>query len=198
MLAGSLTPPSDAPLLREVCVRILGIDPGSNATGYGVIERRGSQLAHVAHGTVRPAAGAPLAARLADIQRGIAGVISQYAPDLGVVEQVFVAANPRSALVLGQARGAILAAIGAAQLPVEELAAREIKQAVTGSGSADKLQVKAMVMRLLSLSSKPGSDASDALAAAICRAHQGELAGVARRPRPRSRRSGSFTVRRAR
>jgi crossover junction endodeoxyribonuclease RuvC len=154
-----------------VKLRIIGIDPGSRATGYGVVERRGARVAHVAHGTLRTVPGAPLAERLADLHRRIVEVTDRCVPDEAVVEQVFVSANVRSALVLGQARGTVLAALGAAGLPVAELAPRAIKKAVVGTGSATKGQVQTMVARLLGLEKLPPSDAADALAAAICRAH---------------------------
>ena len=152
-------------------MRILGIDPGSNATGFGVVERDGGRLVHVAHGTLRPARGQSMALRLAEIHAGVVALIAQYAPTHVAIEKIFVAASPRSALVLGQARGVALAAIGAAGLPFEELSPQAIKLAVTGSGAAAKPQVQAMVRRLLALETLPARDAADALAAAICRAH---------------------------
>jgi crossover junction endodeoxyribonuclease RuvC len=169
-------------------MRILGIDPGSNATGFGVVERRGGRLIHVAHGTVRPPRGAPLAVRLEYLHGAIRQLVAEYRPDVAVVEQVFVAASPRAALVLGQARGAVLSAVGAAGLAVSEYTASQVKQAVTGNGRAGKAQVKTMVRRLLGLDRAPASDAADALAVAIRHAHSGRLesAGVvgSRRRRP--------------
>jgi crossover junction endodeoxyribonuclease RuvC len=157
---------------------ILGIDPGSTATGYGVVEGTRAGLRHVAHGIVRPKAGDPLASRLAHIHAEVLAVARAHAPELAVVERIFVAANPRSALVLGQARGVALAALAAAQVEVGEFAAREVKQAVVGNGNATKAQVQAMVMRLLALDVKPPTDAADALAIAICQAHSGRLSGL--------------------
>ena len=185
-------------------MRILGIDPGSAVTGYGVVEREGAQLLHVAHGTLRPPRNGSLAGRLARIQAGIAEIIEAHEPDVAVIEQVFVRpSNPRSALVLGQARGAALAALGAAGLAVDELSPQEVKSAVAGAGNASKDQVQRMVKRLLSLERVPAQDAADALAAAICRAHQGRLAGLPSRPtrsrsRSRPRSSGDWVVRRSR
>jgi crossover junction endodeoxyribonuclease RuvC len=189
-------------------LRILGIDPGSLVTGYGVVERHGADVRHVAHGTLRPPRAAALASRLAAIHAGVAGVIEAHRPDLVVVEQVFVAANARAALVLGQARGVALAAASAAGLRVEELSPQHVKQAVAGSGAAEKLQVQRMVQRLLGLAAPPAQDAADALAAALCRAHRsaavlaqaglGQRAGRGagrRRARPRAAR---FVLRRAR
>jgi crossover junction endodeoxyribonuclease RuvC len=151
-------------------LRILGIDPGTNATGYGVVERDGARMRHVAHGTLRPARAQSMAARLSQIYAGLAGVIAQHEPTCVVIERIFVAASQSSALVLGQARGVALAAVGAAGLPFEELAPQQIKLAVTGSGAAQKAQIQAMVRRLLALEAPPARDAADALAAAICRA----------------------------
>jgi crossover junction endodeoxyribonuclease RuvC len=172
-------------------MRILGIDPGSTATGFGVIEHAGGELCHVAHGTLRPPRRAPLPERLACLQRSLADVIADHDPDLAVVERVFVATSPRSALVLGAARGVVLATLAGAGLPLHEYATREVKQAVVGTGAAEKRQVQLMVRRLLGLSRVPASDASDALAAAICHAHAGRLATLSVSPRLRRRRAGS-------
>jgi crossover junction endodeoxyribonuclease RuvC len=178
-------------------LRILGIDPGSLVTGYGVVERSGADVRHVAHGTLRPPRAAGLAARLAAIHEGIREVIAAHRPDGVVVEQVFVASNARAALVLGQARGVALAAAAAAGLAVEELSPQEVKRAVAGHGAAPKAQVQRMVQRLLALRSAPAQDAADALAAALCRAHQGALVGL--RPRPaRRRRARASSVSRGR
>lgn len=179
-------------------LRILGIDPGSAVTGYGAIERRGSALRHLGHGTLRPPRGETLAARLQRLHAGVREVVARHAPDVVCVEQVFVAASPRSALVLGQARGAVLAALGEAGLTLVEFAPSRIKQAVTGSGRAAKSQVQYMVRRLLALERSPAADAADALAAAICGAHLGPLEPP--RPAPRRLRRGrapSFAVRRS-
>jgi crossover junction endodeoxyribonuclease RuvC len=170
-------------------LRILGIDPGSLVTGYGVVERRGADVHHVAHGTLRPPRTAPLAARLAALQAGLASVIAAHRPDLVVVEQVFVASNARAALVLGQARGAALAAAAAAGLAVEELSPQEVKRAVVGHGGAQKLQVQRMVQRLLALAAAPATDAADALAAALCRAHQSALVRLRAAVPPAKRRA---------
>jgi len=169
-------------------VRILGIDPGSNVTGYGVIDRASGQLVHVAHGTVRFPPRQPLALRLHHLWIALSDVLEAHRPDVAVVEQVFVAASPRSALVLGQARGVALAALGSAGLPVSEYSATAIKQTVTGGGRASKQQVARMVCRTLALERTPASDAADALAAAIAHAHAGKLTlmGAGRRGSRRS------------
>jgi len=170
-------------------MRILGIDPGSSATGYGVVEFAGGNLHHVAHGVLRARRGESLANRLSAIHAGLLAVVEEHGADLAVVERVFVAANPRSALVLGQARGAALAALAASGLEVAELSAREVKKAVAGTGSAGKAQVQDMVVRLLDLADRPPTDAADALAVAICQAHAGRLAGLGVSRRRRSLRT---------
>jgi crossover junction endodeoxyribonuclease RuvC len=182
-------------------MRILGIDPGSNATGYGVIEREGNRLRHVAHGTLRPRGGS-LEVRLYQLYDALCEVARHHEPDVAAVERVFVAQSARSALVLGQARGAVLAALGSLAVPVTEYAPAEVKQAVTGSGRADKRQVALMVRRLLGLDQLPESDAADALAAAIGHAQAGALRALGalssrRRARPRTGLAG-LHVRRAR
>jgi crossover junction endodeoxyribonuclease RuvC len=159
-------------------MRILGVDPGSSATGYGVVQFSGGRLRHIAHGVLRPRKGAALASRLAEIHGGLLEVVAEHGADLAAVERVFVASNPRSALVLGQARGAVLAALAGAGLEVTEFAAREVKKAVVGTGGARKAQVQTMVTRLLALEAEPPTDAADALAVAICQAHGGRLAGL--------------------
>jgi crossover junction endodeoxyribonuclease RuvC len=181
--------------------RILGIDPGSNVTGFGIVERRGGHVRHVAHGTLRAPRGASLAERLAAIQAGLSRAIEEHRPEVAVVERVFAGRSARSALVLGHARGVALATAAAAGLGVCEYTAPEIKLAVAGSGAAEKRQVQAMVERLLALDAAPALDAADALAAALCHAHRGPLAGLALGTRARSRGArgaGRLVVRRAR
>jgi crossover junction endodeoxyribonuclease RuvC len=180
-------------------MRILGIDPGSIATGYGVVEREGSRVVHVAHGTLRPPRASPLAQRLSALLLGLTEVLEAHRPEVAVVERIFAGANARSALVLGHARGVALAAVAGAGIPVREYASPEIKRAVVGTGAAEKRQVQAMVCRLLRLERAPGSDAADALAAAICHAHAGPLAGLVLPRRARSRPADSrLVVRRSR
>jgi crossover junction endodeoxyribonuclease RuvC len=148
-------------------VRVLGIDPGSLATGYGVVQVEGSRLRRVAGGTIR-ARGDTLADRLAHLQRELAVAIEELAPDVAALEAVFSAKNARSALVLGHARGVALAACGGAGLGTAEYTPQQVKLAVTGYGRAEKLQVMRMVQRLLGLAAPPPSDEADALAVAIC------------------------------
>ena len=160
-------------------MRILGVDPGSSATGFGLIERDGGRIRHLRHGVLRPPVGADLALRLRFLFAGLSEVLEDSKPEVAVVERVFMASNPHSALVLGQARGALLASIGMAGIPVSELAAREAKKSVTGSGAAEKDQVQMMVTRLLKLDQTPPTDAADALALALTYAQAGPLAGLA-------------------
>jgi len=174
-------------------MRILGVDPGSTATGWGLVDREGSRVSYVAHGVLRPARGAPLCERLACIHEGMTRVAREHSATIAVVEKVFVATNPHSALVLGHARGAALASLAASGLDVHEVAARAVKQAVVGNGGASKQQVQRMVVRLLDLDAEPPVDAADALAVAICHAHAGPLAGLGvRRRRGRGRRAASL------
>ena len=150
--------------------RILGIDPGLRVTGFGVLDARGSALCYVSSGCIR-ATGRSLPVRLGVIVRDLAHVIAEERPSEVAIEKVFVNVNPNSTLLLGQARGAAIAAAVLAGLPVTEYTAGQVKQAVVGAGRAQKPQVQEMVRRLLALPGIPASDAADALAAAICHAH---------------------------
>jgi crossover junction endodeoxyribonuclease RuvC len=180
---------------RPARQRVLGIDPGSETTGFGVVERSGGGIAHVAHGRIRvPRAGSP-ALRLARLHAEIRDLIERHRPDVASIEQVFVAASPRSALVLGQARGAALAALGAAGVALVEYTPAHIKLCVCGSGRAGKDQVQRVVARLLALERWPAADAADALAAALCHAQAGRLDLLAARPRGSRRRARGPVVR---
>lgn len=152
-------------------IRILGIDPGLRHTGWGIVERTGSRLSHIDHGVIKPDAKAALAQRLAHIYRSVEDLLDQFRPDAAGVEETFVNAGPQSALKLGQARGAAMAAIACFGTPVAEFAPRRIKLAVVGTGAAEKDQVAFMVGRLLPKAGKMTSDSADALACAICTAH---------------------------
>lgn len=158
---------------------ILGVDPGSRVTGFGVIEVCGTKIRYVASGCIRiPDESFP--ERLRIIYSDLGEVIECHAPEVMVIEQVFMARNAASAIKLGQARGAAIVAGVSRGLPVHEYSARQIKQAVTGTGAAAKAQVQHMVMSLLQLPEAPAEDAADALAAAICHAHtSASLAAVA-------------------
>ena len=149
---------------------IIGIDPGSRLTGYGIIEKDGQKLTFVDAGTIRTES-TEMPERLKRIFAGVDRSVRCNSPTEAAVEQVFMAQNPDSALKLGQARGAAIAALVNLDLQVAEYTARQIKQSVVGYGAADKEQVQMMVMKLLNLSIKPQQDAADALAAAICHAH---------------------------
>jgi crossover junction endodeoxyribonuclease RuvC len=163
--------------------RILGIDPGLQTTGFGVIDTDGRRLAYVASGTIRTgeAAIGDLPARLKIIFDGVREVVDSYRPVCASVEIVFVNVNPQSTLLLGQARGAALAALVSGGLPVAEYTALQLKKSVVGHGHASKEQVQQLVMRLLQLPGPPGKDAADALGLAITHAHAGaSLAAMAR------------------
>ena len=153
--------------------RILGIDPGSRVTGYGIIDQQGQQLSYVASGCIRTQ-GQALPERLGIIFSGVIDIIGEFLPEEMGIERVFMNKNADSALKLGQARGAAICGSVHLQLPVSEYAAREIKQAVVGKGGATKEQVQHMVCVLLALQKKPPSDAADALAVAICHGHHRE------------------------
>ncbi len=168
-------------------IRILGIDPGSRLTGYGVIDCDGGQSRYVASGCVRLAAG-PLPARLKVIFESVGELIDRYQPTQFAVEQVFVSRNPDSALKLGQARGAAICAGVLRDLPVSEYTPREVKLAIVGRGGAEKSQVQHMIMALLELNACPQSDAADALAVALCHSHTAR--GLAQLPAVRGRRRG--------
>jgi crossover junction endodeoxyribonuclease RuvC len=160
--------------------RILGIDPGLRSTGYGVIVQTQRKLHYVSSGCIKSQAG-ELPARLKVILLDLREVIASFAPTEVAVEIVFVNVNPQSTLLLGQARGAAIAAAVLADLPVAEYTALQIKQAVAGHGKAAKEQVQEMVRRLLDLPAIPAADAADALACAICHAHAAESFGGLRR-----------------
>lgn len=152
---------------------ILGLDPSLSCTGWGVIRAEGSRIVHLANGQVPTDAKAAMEGRLATLQAAIAGVIATYRPERAAVEEVFLNKNPQSTLKLAQARGAVLAACGAAGLSVNEHAARLVKKAVVGTGGAEKAQVQAMLAVLLPGAAVAGADAADALAVAIADAHLG-------------------------
>ncbi len=156
-------------------MRILGIDPGLQTTGFGVIEAHGAHLRYVASGTIRTSSAqqGDLPGRLKIIFEGVQEVSARYQPDTASIEIVFVNVNPQSTLLLGQARGAAIAGLVSRNLPVSEYTALQMKKAVVGHGHARKEQVQAMVTRLLALDAAPGRDAADALGLAICHAHAG-------------------------
>jgi crossover junction endodeoxyribonuclease RuvC len=150
---------------------ILGIDPGLRTTGFGVIEKQGTQLRYIASGTIKTGLEGSLPPRLKVILHGVSEVVGTYRPTCAAIEKVFVNVNPHSTLLLGQARGAAITALVGADLDVAEYTALQVKQAVTGTGKAGKPQVQEMVARLLKLPGLPGTDAADALGVAICHAN---------------------------
>ena len=156
-------------------MRILGIDPGLQIAGFGVIDVDGQQLRYVASGTIKTTHldRSELPARLKVLFDGVREVIERYQPDTSSIEIVFVNVNPQATLLLGQARGACVTALVSCDLPVAEYTALQLKKAVAGYGKAGKAEVQQMVMRLLKLPSLPGKDAADALGLAITHAHAG-------------------------
>ena len=156
-------------------MRILGIDPGSRITGYGIIESQGNRLRHIDNGIIATNSTAPLATRLQAIYDGIARVIAEFTPEAMAIEQVFLAKNPHAALVLGHARGTAMVAAVNSGLPVHEYSALQVKSAVVGYGRAGKPQVQQMVKALLNLPEIAQEDAADALGVAICHAHSRTL-----------------------
>ncbi|TFU02988.1 crossover junction endodeoxyribonuclease RuvC [Polymorphobacter arshaanensis] len=155
---------------------LIGLDPGLQTTGWGVIEAQGNRLRHIANGAVKSRAADALSDRLLALHDGLMAVIAAHTPDGAAVEEVFVNTNPQSTLKLGQARGVVLLVAARSGLPVAEYATRLVKKAVVGVGNADKRQIRAMVERLLPGCKVAGEDAADALAVAITHAH---LAGTA-------------------
>lgn len=154
-------------------LRILGIDPGSRKTGYGLIENTGNRTRHLASGCIRLNAKHPLSDRLSILSRELEKLIEEFRPDCGVVEKIFFAKNAQSALTLGHARGVILLKFSERNLPIHEYQTLKIKQTVVGVGRADKDQVQHMVKILLNLQNKLQEDEADALAVAITHAHLG-------------------------
>lgn len=152
-------------------VRIIGIDPGLRRCGWGVIETLGNRLSFVAAGTLTPPTDGELASRLAFLFSGLCELLERFEPDEAAVEETFVNSGPRSALILGQARGVALMTPAYRGIPVAEYATNLVKKSIVGTGHADKDQVGLMVKTLLPTADFKGADAADALAIAICHAH---------------------------
>ncbi len=153
-------------------MRVMGIDPGSLCTGYGIVEETGGRLTIVHFGSIANKSKSPFAQRLKTIYDGLASVLEEYRPDAVAVEDVFFAANAKSTIKLGQARGVALLAAAKADVALAEYSPLEVKDSVVGYGRADKHQVRDMVTHILKLKQKPEPfDASDALAVAICHLH---------------------------
>jgi len=161
-------------------MRVVGIDPGTATTGYGVIEESAGKLTLVAFGTVCTGAELPMPRRLLDLHDRLTELLALHMPDTAAVESLFFQKNVRTAITVGQARGVILLTLARGGVPVSEYTPQEIKQAVTGYGGAEKRQVQAMVRALLELQETPKpDDAADALAVAICHAHSYKIAHLA-------------------
>lgn len=160
---------------------ILGIDPGSRKTGYGLITKQGNRLIHIDNGAIFTDKAKDFPKRLELIFTGLSEIITQYQPEVVAVEDVFLAKNAQSALKLGQARGAAIVAAVNVGLPVHEYTAMQVKQAVVGTGRAEKTQVQQMIKALLNLPEIAQEDASDALAVAICHAHSAGINSLLRR-----------------
>jgi len=155
---------------------VLGIDPGTAITGYGLVQEENGQAVALACGAITTPSELPLPDRLKLIQRDLAAVIEQYRPDQAAVEQLFFNKNVRTALAVGHARGVVLLTLAQANVPIYEYTPLQVKQAVTGHGRADKRQVQQMVTLLLGLSKIPKpDDAADALAIALCHLHSARL-----------------------
>ncbi len=158
-------------LIMRAWTRILGIDPGFRVTGYGIIESNGQESRHISSGIIKAVVKDDPAERLEVIFNEVAALVQSFEPHELAIEQVFVHKNASSALKLGQARSAAICATFGSNMPVHEYAPREMKQAITGKGSAEKAQVQHMVKLLLNLDAELSMDASDALGIALCHAH---------------------------
>jgi crossover junction endodeoxyribonuclease RuvC len=157
-------------------VRVIGVDPGTAITGWGIVEGEGNDLSLVACGVINTAAGTPLPQRLAVIYQDLVKIIQQWQPKSAAIEELFFSRNAKTAMTVGQGRGVAILALVHANLPIVEYKPLEVKQAVTGYGGADKLQMQQMVKLLLSLDDIPRpDDAADALAVAICHLHSARL-----------------------
>ncbi len=157
-------------------MRVIGIDPGTAVTGYGVVESRGNRLEAVTYGVIRTRSDLPAAERLEKIHSGLKEIIAEHKPQVASIEKLFVSKNPAAALAVGQARGVSMLAAVTSGLEVVEFSPVQVKQAVVGYGKADKRQVQEMVKVLLGLSELPRpNDAADGLALAICRLHMAPI-----------------------
>ena len=152
-------------------LKVLGLDPGLGTTGWGLIEADGNRLSHLANGQLRTDPGEDLPRRLAHLASELEALLGEHRPQAAAVEEIFVNKNPQSTLKLGQARGVVLMVAARSGIEIGEYAARLVKKAVVGTGTAEKAQVHAMVARLLPGAKIAGPDAADALAVAITHAH---------------------------
>ncbi|WBF65910.1 MAG: crossover junction endodeoxyribonuclease RuvC [Candidatus Kinetoplastibacterium crithidii] len=156
-------------------MRILGIDPGLRKTGFGVIDKHGTNISYITSGTILVPLGIPMSERLKVIFDNLKQVIDETKPDVASIEIIFMNTNPATTLLLGQARGAAFCSVASNNIPTYEYTALQIKKAVVGTGRAAKRQMQTMVQHLLSLNGMPASDSADALACAICHAHVSSL-----------------------
>lgn len=161
---------------------VLGLDPGLAIMGYGLVESRGQALVPVTYGVVRTSAQTPTSERLKTLHGALTEILDEYRPDVGAVEELFFGTNARTAMIVGQARGVLMLALAEAGLKAAEYTPMQIKQAITGHGGADKMQVQKMVRLLLNLKELPQpDDAADALAVSICHHHSAHLAALLER-----------------
>ena len=164
-------------------MRVLGVDPGTRIVGYGVVDRHGSRLTHVDHGTIAPGGKPEVPQRLRIIFEGLLDVIDRLKPDVVAVEKAFYGKSVSSSMRIGEGRAVALLAAALRDLPIAEYTPSVVKKAVVGSGSADKSQVGQMIRTLLTLAEVPKSeDASDALAIAVCHSHRADVAAPGGRP----------------
>jgi len=159
-------------------MRVLGVDPGTLITGYGVIETENGRLTHICNGSIRSSQGEPMKDRLKKIFNSLHHIIETYEPEVAAIESGFVAVSVSSALKLGHARGVAILSAACMDLAVYEYSPTNVKMAVTGYGRADKAQIQGMVQRLLNLPEPTKPDPSDALAVAICHIHSVKIAGL--------------------
>jgi len=155
-------------------LRILGIDPGSNITGYGVVEKKRGGLSEVLHGEIKTTKNQRLSQRLVKLYGGLTAVIETSSPDMIAIEDIFFGKNVKSLISQGHARGVVLLAASQRGIPIHEYSPLEVKKAVVGYGRAEKSQVQQMVRAILRMADLPTADAADALAVAICHAHHGK------------------------
>tara|TARA_B100000427_G_C15412103_1_gene552505 strand:- start:91 stop:567 length:477 start_codon:yes stop_codon:yes gene_type:complete len=157
-------------------LRVLGIDPGIKTTGFGILDSKSNKLSLIAYGTIKPRTNDSLPKRLNHLFEEVNKIFDKFSPDIFSIEDMFYSKNVKSAMVLGQARGAMIIAAAQANLPIFEYAPRKVKMSVCGNGAASKEQVQYMVMKILNLKEAPGAmDISDAIAVGICCLNQARL-----------------------
>lgn len=176
-------------------MRVIGVDPGSRACGYAVVESSGNELRYIESGTIVPPADSSLPKRLNIIYKGITGVIDKFSPTCMSIEEIFFAKNAKSAIKLGQARGVAILAAANKELVVNEYAPTKIKLALTGKGRANKLEVQKMLLLLLGVNKFQSTDESDAVATAICHINFSKFESInGFSPKTNKRRNKRFTL----